>query len=156
MTTEANAAKALLEKGMKVPATAPSLLRLFGKRQIQLIVPPPHLGTLYRASEIIDESGLDKVLSGAESVTMHQVHKQYIKPISKIVAVSILNYWFVGWLFARPLAMWLRWHVTPLYLFTAARVMDTLRLDESFLKSIRLLAKMKMTTPNLSPEEKGS
>lgn len=156
MTHEAAAARALLEQGIKVPVRAPLLFRLFGKKKISLIVPPPVLGTLYRIGEIVEASGMERVLSGETAITMAQIHREYIKPMCRIVAIALLNGKFTGSAFAAPLAAWLRWSLSPLYLFTIVRKLEALRLDDVFMNTIRSTVAMKMTAPKLSPKEIGS
>lgn len=156
MTTEEKAARVLLEHGMKVPLMAPLLFRLFGKKEISVLMPPPLLGTLYRISEVIESSGMGTVLNGGQAISIHELHSRFIKPLATIAAIGFLNGKWSGRIFSGPLAAWLYWHMRPLHLFACARVMSLLRMDENFTNTTRLIAGMKMTDPTLGQKESGS
>jgi hypothetical protein len=155
MTPEQAAARALLEHGMKVPARAPSLLRVFGKKEIRILIPPPTLGTLYRVDEVSEQYGMADLLSD-KPISIHEARKRFTKPLSLVIAICISNGNALGWLFRRLIAWWLREHLQPLHLLTAGEVIEALRTDAAFLNITRSVTGMKMTKPNLGQMEKGS
>jgi hypothetical protein len=157
MNVEQIAAKTLLNRGIKVPVTAPLWLRAFGKRTINVVITPPHYGTLHRIGLLflsmdITEEKLEKI----DEVNSHTLFLAHGKSVCKIAAYAILNGKWSGRLFAGMLSRYLYWKLTPINGFTIARVMVMLCGTSAFPNTIRLVSSMKMTLPTLSHETEGS
>ncbi|MDO3641976.1 hypothetical protein [Mucilaginibacter sp. L3T2-6] len=148
---ELNAAERLLDRGIKVPVTAPLLFRLFGKRKINVVVRMPYLGTLYRISALFLSMGIsDDRLKDMTGENIHNLFAKHGKTLTKIVAQALLNGWLTGWLFARPVAAWLYWRLNNVQLLTLADTLVSLTGSDAFTNTIRLVRMMKRTAPNQS------
>lgn len=155
--TDLQAANALLEYGMEVQVTAPLLFRLFGKRALTVVVPPPFMGTIYRISRINSKAGITtEVSESLESMPVSELHDKYSWPMAKVAATAILNGYFACMLFTLPFAAWLRWHLKPWQLNTIATAMNLLNGKKAFTDTIRSSWGMQITTPNLSQANQGS
>ena len=157
MSIEYDAAKTLLDKGIKVEVTSPLWLRAFGKRTVTLAIRQPFLGTLYRISALylgmcIEEADLENM----EGAHLHLLFKTHGRTLAAIAAQGILNGKWSGKVFGRMLARSLFWRLTPLQLLMIARVMVSVSGTTAFMNTIRLIGSMKMTAPNLSQEDQGS
>lgn len=157
MNVEYNAAKTLLDKGIKVEVTSPLWLRAFGKRSIKMVIRQPYLGTLYRVSELflsmgIDDAELEKINEG----NAHQLFTKHGRTLAAIAAQALLNGYWMGKLFGGMMARKLFWRLTPSQLLTIAHVMVTIGGTSAFTNTIRFVGAMKMTSPNLSQQNQGS
>ena len=149
---ELQAAKSLLDEGIKVPVSAPLFLRVFGKRKIYLVVRQPYLGTLYRISKIYLETGMDNADNGDKKA----LYINYAKPMSRVVAQAILNGYWSGKLMGKLFAWWLVDKISPLYLENIISMLQAVADKEVFQDTIRSVGGMIMTTPNQSQTEQGS
>lgn len=157
MRTEQHAAATLLDKGIKVPVTAPLLLRMLGKRTVNLVIKQPYLGTLYRISWLMLKTRLnDKQLNELNEANAHILFARHGSSLAKVVAAAWLNDYWLGKLFTGLVSKWLYWHLTPIQLLTIANVLVFLSSTQSFTNTIRSVASMKMTKPNLSQQNQGS
>jgi len=153
MTAELQAAKALLDEGIKVPVTAPLFFKMFGKQKLNLVVKQPYLGTLYRISKIYLASGLaeDQETKDAELLFLN-----HGKAMSRIAAMAILNGYWKGKFLGGLLSWWLFENMPALYLQTIMQVLKVVSGREAFTNTIKLVGEMIMTTPNLSQQTQGS
>lgn len=152
MTTEQKAAEALLDKGIKVPVTAPLFFRAFGKKDFYPVIRPSYLGTLYHIDLIYERAGLTAEALESIEDNQHGMYRKYVKPLSRAIAWGILNNTTLGMLLARPLAWYLRGHMTNIRLLYAGRMLDTLSRPQAFTTTTKLLGRLKMTAPNLGQE----
>jgi len=151
---ELQAADALLDIGVKLPVRAPMFLRMFGIKNINLMIKQPYSGTGIRAGRLYlkaQKNGID-----AETVTEAlEVRERNAMLIARAVAVFVLRGKLLSWLFAKLLAYWL---IDGVPQKTQLNIMNTLVLTgiEDFMITIRLTAHLKMTARKLSPMERES
>ncbi|MGZ3753580.1 MAG: hypothetical protein ACXVAY_01395 [Mucilaginibacter sp.] len=157
MNIEQKAAATLLDKGIKVPVTAPLLFRLFGKQQINITIGHPYLGTLYRISELCASSGIDSdLLEGIDEMNAHDLYRVHGKVMARIAAYAWLNANRRGSLLAGIVSGWFYWHLKPIQLKTLVEVLIVLSNASHFRNTIRSVSTMTMMKPNLSQEAQGS
>lgn len=154
--TERLAAETILQRGVKVKIAAPWFIRWL-KKTITLRLTSPFEGTLLRVSRYylstgLSEQQLDKVTI-EDSLALMSLHG---KSISKAVACGILNGYWKGMLFTRPLAWYLRWNLKPKELFALTTALLIYGGASDFMNTTRLVRKMKTTTPNLGQTPKES
>jgi hypothetical protein len=146
MNIEQTAAETLLNKGIKVPVTAPLLLRVFGKDQLRLTITQPFLGTLYRISAVYLSTGLTGAdIDALNEANAHHLFTDHGRQLARIAALGWLNGYWRGRLLSGMVARWLYWHLTPLQLLTLANVLVLLSSTQAFTNTIRLAASMRMT-----------
>jgi len=149
---EERAANILIERGVKVPVTAPLFLRLFGKKKINLVVKALSIYSLKRVAihylqmqiKSIDEL---TVPQGFEILLKHN------KAVSKIVAESIINN---RWLkFIVPyIAYLLHGRLQAKELFYLYQLVIVYGGIQDFTNTIRLTEATRITMPmNLSQKE---
>lgn len=149
MNIEQQAAARLLDKGIKVRATAPLFLRLFGKKQVAFVVRQPFLGTLYRISAIFLEMGIsDERLGEIGGENIHLLITQHGRALAKIAALAILNGKWRGRVFGRLFGNWLFWKLNSVQLLTICQVLAAITGTEAFTNTIGLVRTMKMTEPS--------
>lgn len=161
-TVEINAAELLLDKGVRVELRAPFFMRWICKN-IGVTVRRPVLGTMMRISRLYLKLGID--ISKVDAGDMHEAHRlltEHGDTICRIVATGMIRGRLSGWMFARPLGWYLRWHSDALKLAKLSVLLIELSGVQHFTNTIRFLAAMRMTAPKtmtapkLSPQEKGS
>jgi len=145
----------LLERGVKVPVTAPLFLRIFGKKTVSLTITAPTIATLTKIAGKYLELNIKNIqeLTLPESFELLEKHS---KAMSIIIATIILNRRHTYWL-AKPLAYFLRGRV-PMnqlaYLFQLVILYGGI---EDFINTIRLTEATRITMPmNLSQQQKTS
>lgn len=155
---EIQAAELLLDKGVRVELRAPFLLRWFGKKTFSLVVKRPMAGTMARISRRYLMLGIDaSKLDQGDIGEAHELLSKHLKPVSMILAIGIIRGWISGWMFARPLAFYLRWNMDALEMAKMAVLLIQLSGIQHFTNTIRFLMMLRITKPkNLSPKEKGS
>lgn len=157
MNIEKDAAVRLLDKGIKVQATAPLFLRVFGKKKISFVIRQPFLGTLYRISLLYLSMNIgDERLDELDEENIHLLFVQHGQTVANIAAQAILNSKIKGALFGGILGHWLFWKLNQVQLFTIANVLVSIAGTEAFTNTIGLVRRMKMTQPNRSHETEGS
>ncbi|QTE36028.1 hypothetical protein J3L18_23230 [Mucilaginibacter gossypii] len=157
MSAEQNAAARLLNYGIKVRVTAPLLFRLFRKRTIGLYILPPNQGTLLRIDHLFLSTGLTpEQLEQLDEMNAHELHKAHGMTMTRIIATAWLYGKWRGKLFTGIVARWLYWHLNNTQMLTVVGVLVMLSSKESFTSSIRSVAAMRMTVPNLSQKSQGS
>lgn len=153
--TEHKAANILLKRGVQVPVTAPLFLRLFGIKQIKLVISAPTTHTLI----LIAEKYLSLRIQETKDLTLPQsfeLLKLHGKAMTEIIATCILNNPRKMWRH-RFLASFIAKKLTAeelSYLFHLIIIYGGI---EDFINTIRSTEAMKITKPmNLSPKEKMS
>lgn len=151
------AADTILQRGVKVKIPAPFFIRLFGKKNISLLLTSPFEGTMHRVASYYLSTGItsDK-LEGITVEEAAQLHAKHGKAISKAVAVAILNGYISGWLFTKILAWYLRWHLTPRVLLTLTTTLIIYGGVQDFINTTKSVRKMTLTTPKVGQKTQGS
>jgi len=147
------APRILLKRGVKVPITAPLFFRLFGKKEIRLVLRQPTARTLLKIAAIACETNYKEEMDLKEAL---EFYKTNAKKVHKIVALSILNSPRKNWL-ASILARQLRRQLTEQHLLYLYQLVVAQGGVQDFMNTIRLVMQTRITRPmNLSPEEKTS
>ncbi|MDO6808085.1 hypothetical protein Q4603_05680 [Zobellia galactanivorans] len=153
---ERRAAENILQRGVKFKIAAPWYIRWF-KKTITLKVKSPYYGTLMRASAYYLSTGLKdhqiEDVTVEQSVALMSVHG---KALSKAVAVSVLNGKWKGLLFTKPLARYLRWHMTAQEMCAIVTMLLVYGGTSDFMNTTRSVRLMKATTPKLGQKVQGS
>lgn len=146
---EERAANILIERGVKVPVTAPLFLRLFGKKKINLVVKALSIYSLKRVAIHY----LQMQIKSTDDLTVPQgfeILLKHNKAVSKIVAESIINN---RWLkFIVPyIAYLLRGRLQAKELFYLYQLVIVYGGIQDFTNTIRLTEATRITMPmNLS------
>ena len=154
MNTEKHAADILLDNGVAWRLPSPWLLRLFGKRTIQISIKAIRLGTLLELSSVYSSMGITE-----ESLTKdpHTLIQSNLKLVCRIAAICILNSKPRIRLFSGVLTKFLVSRLTANMLLEVMLFVATYSGVTSFISTIRLIGEMKVTSPkNLGPENQGS
>lgn len=156
MHVEQRAAQTILERGVRVEIPAPLLLRIFGKRNITIVLKQPSLGTLIRMSDLYLSTGIVKSqLTDIELESVMKLMSKHGKTFSRIIAIAYLNgYWRGKLLNGIVASMVLR--LSPQKISAIISMLFVCSGAEDFMTTIRLVQSMKITEPNLSPESQGS
>lgn len=157
MSVEKQAAETLLEKGVRIGLSAPFFFRLFGKKEVGLVIRPTYLGTLEAVSALYLSLGVD--LTNLEQWDIEDIHAfvhKHGKTVRRIIAIAALNgNWSVR-LLTKPLASWLKWKLTPAKMLDIAGMVILLSQVDRFTNTIKLFGSMRITSPkNLSPTTTG-
>lgn len=154
---EHQAAENILQRGVKIKIGAPFFLRWFGKKTIGIRITSPFEGTMFRVSSYYLSTGIKdqqlEDLTTEEALALMSIHG---KTICKAVACAILNGYWSGKLFTKPLAWYLRWHCRPRELFALITVLLIYGGTQDFISTTRSVRQMKTTSPNLGQKTKGS
>jgi hypothetical protein len=139
------ASEILLDIGVSIPMPAPMLLRVFGKKEIRIVIRRPCWGTLMRISRLWLSMEVD-----TETVKMNtneqdlELMEKHGKTVAKIVAMGIVRGYYTGRL--APIVAWfLLWKVNPIFLIEAAFKLVTLSRVSDFRNTTILLSAMLMT-----------
>lgn len=144
---EIKTVETILDKGVRVPIPTPFFLRWLGLKQINMLVKRPVIGNMLRISRMYVAMRVDDTATGTDWRSWIEVFHRTAKPASRIVAIGMLRGRISGWLFCRPLAWWLRWHLTTGQLAELAALLVSLSGVQDFMNTITFLRGMKMTTP---------
>jgi hypothetical protein len=153
---EKSVADTILQKGVAIKVPAPFLIRLF-KKTIQLTITSPFEGTMHRVARYYLSTGL--TVDKLEGITVEQalhLHLKHSKAISKAVAVAVLNGYLKGMLFTKILAWYLRWHCSPQILMQLVAILVVHGGTQDFITITKSVRKMKLTTPSMGQQIKGS
>lgn len=152
------AADRILENGVRVKVPAPFFLRVFGKKQVSLLIRQPYLGTLMHISRLALRAGFDfEKIDQGEIDAAHRLVSEHAGTASRIVAVSVLNSKVKINLFTRLLSGWLKYKIKPRKLAEITMTIVLLSGIQDFTSSIRLIRSLRVTAPkNLSPADQGS
>jgi len=148
MATELRAAETILQRGVKVKARAPLLLRMLFIRRITLTLRNPTAGTMMRVASYYLRTGLtaEKLddLSAEEALAIMAVHGGSLR---RAAATAILNGWISGWLLVRPIAWYLKWYFTEAGICTMVNLLITYGGLKDFTTTTRYIRGMKITSP---------
>ncbi len=155
---EAHAADALLDRRLTVNLPAPRLFRIFGANTIPYDVPFPTGETLCRMSSIFCRMDLDlKELKAGDLGTTLECVSKNAKRVSRVIAEGLMRSGFLSRLFVRPLAWYIRSHMTMQGMAELTQVILLLSSPEAFMNIISSIATMNMMAPTESRKtEKGS
>lgn len=151
------AADIILQRGVTVKIPAPLFLRIFGKKKISLTVTAPYEGTLHRIASYYLNTGL--TVERLEDVTVEdalEIMAKHGDAICKAVAVAVLNGYWAGKFFTKPLAWYLKWNCLPRELFMLLSIVIIHGGSSDFMNTTRSVRMMKLTTPNLGQKTEGS
>lgn len=158
--TETKAVEALLNNGVKFEIDARGLAGIFRKKHTFLLK-QAYLGTLLLLSKYYLKVGFDeqKLTDDPLGASRLEITKS-AKTLAKIAAIGMLNSKWKIRLFARPLAKWLLWRLTPQKLYELSMTIVVLNNTGDFMNSIRLMSALRVTAPketetNLSPVDQG-
>jgi antitoxin component of RelBE/YafQ-DinJ toxin-antitoxin module len=153
VNTEKRAANILLERGVKVSIKAPLFFRLFGKKQMRIVVKAPTLATLINIANESLSIELEETINLKQAT---QVVSQHGKTMSRIVAHAVINGTVMPFR-VRLLAWYLRKHVAVNELFYLYQLIMLYGGYEDFITIIRFTQATRITKPmNLSQDEKRS
>ena len=155
MKTEHQAAKMLLNKGVRVPIPMPLLFRLIGIKTWKLTVKAPTAYQLIRIAEYYLQMQVDP----KSEINTQQAMKIYLQhgfKMAKITAVGLLNSrakeWQINWLAHR-----LTKHLAADEMVWIFQLLILHSGVEDFITTIKSIGETRLTKPmNLSPEEKMS
>ena len=151
------AADQILEKGVRMQLRAPFLFRLFGKRTVGLTVRAPYIGTMIRVSRLYLNTGItDDKLNDISHEEAHALMAVHGVSISKAVACAWLNGYFLGWLFTKLLARYIRNHATAKELMVVTTMLLIYGGVSDFINTTRSVRDMKMTAPMKGQKTQGS
>lgn len=146
----------LLDKGVRAQIPAPLFFRIFGKKTISVVVRRSVMANMLLISKKYIQMNLHDDF-GDDFSEWTKIFLATCKPVSEIVAIGMLSRSLPVWLFAKPLARYLRKNMTSRELASIAAMLVTLNGVQDFLNTIRFLRTMRITKPRMtSPEEEGS
>jgi len=148
--TELHAAETLLQRGVKVKARAPLLLRLFGKKTITLTLRVPTGGSLFRMGIWffkcnLSAEQLEKI--AVEDALYFRI--KHGKNIYKALACLFIGNKLLTAIFLKPYSSWLMECLTDK---EALMLLNTVILHgglKDFMDTTRSLKKMTITEPRL-------
>lgn len=155
---ESRAVEALLSEGVKFEIKTKGLVRIF-KKTHTFHLRQSYLGTLLMLSKYYLKVGFDekKLTDDPLGESRHEITKS-AKTLAMIAAIGMLNNKWKIRFFARPLAKWLLWRLTPQKLYELSMTIVVLNNTGDFMNSIRLMSALRITAPkeeNLSPVDQG-
>lgn len=155
---ELKAANTLLEKGISFYIRAPWYLRIFGKKELRLVIRHPFCITLYYISSFYLQMGLDEEkIKSVNYAEGFQYVRDHGHTVNKIIAAAWLNNRFKIKLFAGLIAWYLDNSLTPLKQYTMFKLLTEFSGVSTFMSTIRFAGAMRITAPtSLSPETSGS
>lgn len=158
MSNESQAAATLLDKGMLGGrVTAPLLFRLFGKKTFAVIIKAPSAGTINRINDLYLSAGItNDELTTLDDMAAQLLYKKFGLVLCRIAAIAWLNGYLSGKLFGNIAGWWFYWKLPVPSLISIVRVLVMLSVKEGFMNTIRSVATIQMTAPNLSQINQGS
>lgn len=158
METEQKAVNTILTEGIQFEVKSKGLIRIFKKKHTFLLK-QAYLGTLLILSKYYLKVGFDetKLTDDPLGASRLEINKS-AQVLSMIAAIGILNSKWKIRLFAKPLAKWLLWRLTPSKLYELSMTIVVLNNTGDFINSIRLMSALRVTAPkeeNLSPVDQG-
>lgn len=157
MTTEYRATNELLQRGVRVKARAPLLLRLILIKHITLHIRPATFGALLRMGRWYLSAGI--MQSDLEDVTVEKAMALMVRKgeyISKAVASALLRDKWRTKLFLRPYARWLRESLPPSELLGIMQIYVLQGGLEDFIVTTRLVSGKTISSPKLGQKTKKS
>lgn len=158
-TVQKQAADTLLERGVRFTIPAPFLLRIFGKKTVNLTVYRPKMGTLiYLSKGFVDMEVDATTIEDGDIGQAYELVAKHGNAMSRMMAIAVLNSKWRIRLFAGLLGRWLQWRLDAIKQAELFMLITTLSGVQYFTSTIRYLPGMNMTKrrKDLSPAEKGS
>ena len=150
---EADAADALLDNRLKVYLPAPWLLRIFGVRRVPIFPKQPVAENLFRMARLFVRMDIDaeRLMEGNFGPLLRYVGKHGVT-VSRIIALGLIRGSLAARLFHRPLAWYIRSHMTLRGMAELARILVLMSTAESFVPIIRSVGSLNLLEPTLSRE----
>ena len=152
------AADALLDRRLKINLPAPWLLRVFGKRTIPVWVRIPVGNSLIRMCKLFARMDIDaKRLTEGDFGTVLEYIGKHGVTASRMVAYGMLRGQLSSLLLCRPLAWYIREHMTMRDMADLTKIIVAMSTSDAFLDIILSVSMIDMLTPTTSQtKEDGS
>ena len=152
---EADAADTLLDRRLKVYLPAPWLLRLFGARRVPIWPKQPVMANLVRMSRLFVRMDIDaeRLMAGHFGPLLRYIGKHGVT-VSRVIALGLIRGSVAAWLFHRPLAWYIRSHMSLRGMAELARILVLMSTAESFVPIIRSVGSLNLMEPTLSQTER--
>ena len=157
-SVEMEAADALLDRRLMVSLPAPWLLRVCGLKTVPIWVGLPVCANLVRMSRLFCHMDIDlKTLEEGGFGNLLECVAEHGVTASRMIAYGLIRGSIAARLLNRPLAWYIRSHMTMRGLAELTRLILVLSSAESFVSIIASASGMNLLRPTASqPEEKGS
>lgn len=155
---EMAAADALLDRRLKINLPAPWPVRIFGRKTIPFWVKLPVGSSLIRMSHLFVQMDIDaeKLMEGNFRTLLEYIGQHGVTA-SRMIAYGLLRGSLFAWLFNRPLAWYIRSHMTMQGLAELTKIIVLMSTAESFVSIIVSAGRLNLMEPITSqPTEKGS
>jgi hypothetical protein len=152
------AADALLDRRLKINLPAPWLLRVFGKRTIPVWVRIPVGNSLIRMCKLFARMDIDaKRLTEGDFGTVLEYIGKHGVTASRMIAYGMLRGPLSSLLLCRPLAWYIREHMTMRDMADLTKIIVAMSTSEAFVDIILSVSMIDMLTPTTSQtKEDGS
>ena len=152
------AADALLDRRLKINLPAPWLLRVFGKRTIPVWVRIPVGNSLIRMCKLFARMDIDaKRLTEGDFGTVLEYIGKHGVTASRMIAYGMLRGPLSSLLLCRPLAWYIREHMTMRDMADLTKIIVAMSTSDAFLDIILSVSMIDMLTPTTSQtKEDGS
>ncbi len=154
---EVQAADALLDRRLKINLPAPWPLRTLGVRTIPIWARQPVGANVIRMSRLFTKMDIDiqNLMEGRFGTLLECVGEHGVT-VSRIIACGLIRGSFSAWLWSRPLAWYIRCHMTIRGMAELARIIVLMSSPESFVSIIASVAGINLLEPTSSQTETGS
>ncbi len=142
---EIRTVETILDKGVRVSVPTPFFLRLIGIKHFNVVVHRPTVASMLNISKHYVELKVDE--TDADWSNWMVVLARAGKPTTRIVAAGMLRGRVAAYLFARPLAWYLRGTIDMKRLADIASILVALSGVQDFMNTIKFLRLMKLTEP---------
>lgn len=150
---ENQAAATILERGARIPLRAPRFLRLFGKKEISVVMRPAPLGRLIEVSRVFTSMNVEvEYLDNMNSIAINKFIIENTKPVVEMMAIMLFGKSMLLPFYRR----WLMKNITSRKFADMVKVIIAINGVENFMVSIVLMGQMRMTQPRTSPMENRS
>lgn len=151
------AADALLDNRLKINIPAPWLLRVLGVRSIPIYPRLPVGQTVIRMSRLFVRMNIDleQFKSGKFGTLLEFVGRHGVS-VSRIIAYGLIRGTFASWLLNRPVAWYIRSHMTVERMAELARILALVSGAENFVSTITSIAQVNVMAETVSHKENGS
>lgn len=152
------AADALLDRRLKINLPAPWLLRVFGKRTIPVWVRIPVGNSLIRMCKLFARMDIDakRLTEGNFGTVLEYIGKHGVTA-SRMIAYGMLRGPLSSLLLCRPLAWYIREHMTMRDMADLTKIIVAMSTSEAFVDIILSVSMIDMLTPTTSQtKEDGS
>ena len=153
-TVELNAAEAMLDTRLRIHLPAPWFLRLIRIKSIPVFYYRPVFAQLLRMSRLYCQMGIDlEKLEESGVIERFSIIARNGVLASRIIACGMIRSTWRTHFFHRMLARYLRRRMDAKTMAELTRLVVSFCGAENFFNIIRLIAHVKVTTPNLSRKE---